>query len=266
MRPTRVVSSIAAAWLLSAVTVGSAAPQRESPATAQRRADVLRRSLVQAMARRDRAAIAGMIRYPATVLAGGLNIPLSDRTTTLNLYNLVFTPELRCLLDQSGGSVRADETGATLAEGRVRAEDVGGVLKISRITVPPAGRESPPPPSKPQRVAFRWGQGQAQYAGRLYGDGIDTYIVSGGRGTLLEARIERFPGRSAAIRVTQAASGRVLDRPRGTPQRGSGEQGASAPRAWTGRLDEAGDYRIDVVRLAPFCQPSFTYLLTVSLR
>jgi len=229
------------------------------------------------MARRDRAAIARMIRYPATVLAGGLNIPLSDRTTTLNLYDLIFTPELRCLLDQSAASIRVDESGATLADGRVRAEDVGGALKISRITVPPAGRESPPPPSKPRPVAFRWGQGQAQFAGRLYGDGIDAYIVSGGRGSLLEARIERFPGRSAAIRVTHAASGRVLDRsqgsplrrsgePQGTPLRRSGEPGAVAPRAWAGRLDEAGDYRIEVVRLAPFCQPSFTYLLTVTLR
>ena len=150
MRPGpvyRVVSSIAAAWLLSSVSVGSTAPQSESAVAEQRRADVFRRSLVQAMARRDRVAIAGMIRYPATVLAGGLNIPLSDRTTTLNLYDLVFTPELRCLLDESGGSVRVDGTGATLADGRVRAEDVGGVLKISRITVPPAGRDSPPPPS-----------------------------------------------------------------------------------------------------------------------
>jgi hypothetical protein len=31
-----------------------------------------------------------------------------------------------------------------------------------------------------------------------------------------------------------------------------GPVGAAAPRTWVGRLDETGDYRIDVVRLAPF--------------
>ncbi len=231
------------------------AAQAAAP-TAPRRAEAFARDLQRALARRDRQAVAGMVRYPATVLAGGLNIPLSDRATTLNLYNLVFTPELRCLVEQSGQGakypIRLDPVGATLADGRIRVEESAGALKISRITVPPASGEAPPPPSKPQRVAFPWG---GQYTGRLYGDGVDSYLLTAARGSLLEARIERFPGRRAAVRVTHLASGRVLERP-----------GAPAPRAWTARIEETGEYRVDVVRHAPFCEPSFTYLLTISVR
>jgi hypothetical protein len=259
-------AAVLAACAVFAVAGGRPALQAQTgdPAAIERRADGFARSLAQAMARRDRSAVASMIRHPATVVAGGLTIPLIDRATTLQLYNLVFTPELRCLLEQSGMRragqpaprypIRADAAGAMLADGRVRVEQIDGDLRVIRIIVPPASGIAPPPPSKPQRVAFR-GQNQAQYAGRLYGDGVDSYLVKAGRGSLLEARIERFPGRNAAVRVTHQPSGRVLDRP-----------GAPAPRTWVGRLTEAGEYRIDVVRQAPFCEPPFTYLLTVTLR
>jgi hypothetical protein len=255
-----------AAWAAQAAAPTARPAQRAAPtdSVAQRaptdrvaqRAEAFARNLQRALARRDRHAVAGLIRYPSTVLAGGLNIPLSDRTTTLNLYNLVFTPELRCLVEQSGQGakypIRLDPAGATLADGRIRLEEAAGELKISRITVPPASGEAPPPPSKPQRVAFPWG---GQYAGRLYGDGVDSYLLTAARGSLLEARIERFPGRRAAIRVTHLPSGRVLDRP-----------GATAPRTWIARIEDTGEYRIDVVRHAPFCEPSFTYLLTITVR
>src|SRR5687767_103425 len=203
--------------------LGLNAQSAEPTAGSDRRAEAFARRLVQALARRDRTAVAAMVRYPAMVLAGGFNIPVLDRATALHLYDLVFTAELRCLLEQSGlrragqpapkYPIRVDAAGAAFGDGRIRAEQTEGGLKITRIVVPPASGLAPPPASKPQRVAFRWGQTEAQYAGRLYGDGVDSYLVSAGPGTLLEARIERFPGRRAAIRVTHQASGRVLERP-----------------------------------------------------
>ena len=37
-------------------------------------------------------------------------------------------------------------------------------------------------------------------------------------------------------------------------------------RTWTAALPAAGEYRIDVARMAPYCDPSFTYSLIVTLR
>ena len=258
----------AAVLLLAAAVVlpaGTSLRAQPSAPVSERQAVAFARALVQAMARRDRRAVAAMVRYPATVIAGGLNIPLIDRSTTLEIYSLVFTPELRCLMEQSSAAldgsrpakypVRADAGGASFADGRVRAELVDGSLKLTRIVVPPGSGESPPPPSTPQRVAFRWGTGEAQFAGRLYGDGVDSYVVTAAQGALLQARIERFPGRHASLRVVNLATGRALEHP-GTPW----------ARIWAARLPEAGEYQVDVVRHAPYCEKSFTYLLTLSLR
>jgi hypothetical protein len=143
--------------------------------------------------------------------------------------------------------------GANFASGRIHVADVGGQLKITRIEVPPATAEATPPPSKPQHVTTRGGK--AQYAGRLYGSGVDAYILSAQRGNIVEARIEQFPGRSAALRVVDVKTGRALDRP-----------GAPAPRVWNDTIREPGDYRVEVVRLAPYCMPSFTYLLTITIK
>jgi hypothetical protein len=263
----RAVRSAAVLVLAVAFALSAGTPLRaqSSSPVSERQAAAFARALVQAMARRDRRAVAAMVRYPATVVAGGLNIPLIDRSTTLEIYNLVFTPELRCLLEQSGAAldgsrpakypIRADAGGASFGEGRVRAELVDGSLKVTRIVVPPASGESPPPPAKAQRVAFRWGTGEAQFAGRLYGDGVDSYVLTAAAGALLQARIERFPGRGASLRVVNMATGRALEHP-GTPW----------ARIWAARVPEAGDYQVDVVRHASYCEKSFTYLLTLSLR
>lgn len=210
-----------------------------------------RRALIEAMARKDRDAVARMVKYPATALVGGFTIPLIDRAGTLELYNLVFTSELRCQLERHTPIV--DSAGATLADRRVRVVNDGGTLRITRISVPPADGSAPPPPSKPIQAYFR--KGQAQFAGRLYGDGLDAYLVTGRKGAHLEARIERFPGRGAMVRVIDPRTGQSLER-----------NGAQAPRTWAGRLTEPGSYRVEVVRLAPYCEPPLTYLLTMTLR
>jgi hypothetical protein len=186
---------------------------------------------------------------------------VTDREALFEVYDITFTPELRCLIEQSG-LPRADRpapkhaahlegAGASLGDGRVQTELVDGALKIASITVPPASAETPPPPVV-RRVQFR--AGQAQYSGRLYGGGTDTYLVSAPRGARLQARIERFPGTSAYLRVVNTRTGRVIERP------------GAAPRRWDGALPDAGEYRVEVVRQAPYCAPSFTYLLTLGLR
>lgn len=222
------------------------------------RASTLARALSQAMARRDRAAVADMMRYPASAMAGGIVIPIGNRAAAMQLYDAIFTAELRCLVDASTGAgasgIRVEADGVTFAQGRIHAVDVNGALKIARVTVPAATGAAPPPPSKPRRVTLRT-MGTTQFSGRLYGDGVDSYVVSLQKGNVVQARIEQFPGRSAAIRVVEAKSGRSLDRP-----------GATAPRVWSDTIRESGEYRIEVVRLAPYCAPSFTYLLTVTLK
>lgn len=220
-------------------------------------------ALAQAMSRRDRAAVAELIRYPASANVGGIGVPISNRTTFLQLYDSIFTAELRCLVDASAGGkdIRVEPGAVTFAQGRIRAEEVSGALKVTRINVPPVTGAAPPPPSKPQRVSLRT-MGKTQFAGRLYGDGVDGYIVSLQKGVVMEARIEQFPGRSAALHIVEQTTGKSLDRP--APKTSDGT--VPAPRLWTDTIRETGEYRIEVVRLAPYCAPSFTYLLTVTLK
>ena len=221
-------------------------------------------ALARAMERRDRAAVAELIRYPASANVGGVGVPLPNRTVFLQLYDSVFTAELRCLVDASAGGkdIRVAGGAVTFAQGRIRAENISGALKITRINVPPATGAAPPPPSKPQRVALRTMGAKTQFSGRLYGDGVDGYIVSLRKGDVVEARIEQFPGRSAALRIVEQKTGRSLDKPALKTSDGA----VPAPRFWTDTIRETGEYRIEVVRLAPYCAPSFTYLLTVIVK
>ena len=218
-------------------------------------------ALAQAMSRRDRAAVAEMVRYPATANVAGVNVPITDRMALTQLYDSIFTAELRCMVDASagpGGDVRVERGAVTFAQGRLRAEDVSGALKITRISVPPVSGVAARPPSKPQRVT----RSRQQFSGRLYADGVDSYIVGLRKGNVVEARIEQFPGRSAALRVQEMKTGKSLDKP--APKTSDGA--APAPRYWTDTIREDGDYRIDVVRMSPYCAPSFTYLLTVTIK
>jgi hypothetical protein len=244
---------IGVAIVMSGFPAAAATQGGPAAASAERRGQVFARRFVQAMARGDRNAVGSMIRYRAIALAGGLTLSLSDRSSVRDMYVLIFTPELRCLVERK--PVVADSAGVALADGRVRLEDVNGDLKITRINVPPATGAAPPPPSPPRRVGFRWGKGQAQYTGRLYGDGVDSYVLRAAKGDRLEARIERFPGRNAFVRVVQLSNDRRLERP-----------DAPTPRTWANTLPETGEYRIDIVRQAPYCEPPFTYLLTINLR
>lgn len=213
--------------------------------------------LAQAMSRRDRAAVADMVRYPFPASVSGVAVPVADRGQLINLYDGLFTAELRCLVEESaansGRAIRAGGGGITFAGGSIRADQVDGALKITRLSVPPATGISAPAQPPPRRVSMR--RGDVQYSGRLYGDGVDSYLVAARRGDVLQARIEQFAGRNAFVRVVEGKTGKPLDR-----------AGSNAPRFTSVTIQEPGEYRVEVVRLAPYCLPSFTYLLTVTIK
>lgn len=243
--------------IASALVIQLCAALLAAQAGEQGRATAFASALAQALSRGDRAAVADMVRYPLSVNVGGIGIPIANRAEMLRLYSSIFTAELRCLVDdsvaKSYAALKVDSGGVTFANGRIHAGNGNEGLKITHIDVPPVTGVAAPPNAPPRRVTLR--RGDTQFSGRLYGDGVDTYVISARKGDVVQARIEQFPGRSAALRVVEEKTGKSLDRP-----------GASAPRLWSGTIQEAGDYRIEVVRLAPYCQPSFTYLLTLTMR
>ena len=232
--------------------------------SAESRAGAFVNALAQAMSRGDRAAVAEMVRYPLNASVGGIGIPIAGRADLIRVYSSIFTAELRCLVDDSvakgSSALRIDAGGVMFAGGRIHAGEASGAFKVTSIDVPPVTGVGAPPNPPARRVTRR---GVTQYSGRLYGDGVDTYIISGHRGDVVQARIEQFPGRSAAVRVVADRTGKSLSRPAPGVVEGPG---ASAPRFWSGTIQEPGDYRVEVVRLAPYCQPSFTYLLTITIK
>ena len=64
-------------------------------------AEAFRRQLLDAFARGDRRAVAGMVRYRRVVDAGGLMVPVMSRADLLRMWDIVFPPEVRCMIDQS---------------------------------------------------------------------------------------------------------------------------------------------------------------------
>ena len=83
----------------------------------QSRAFAFIRALGQAMSRRDRDAVADMVRYPLSASVGGIGIPVASRSEMLRLYDGVFTAELRCLVDDTiakgAPALRVDAGGAS---------------------------------------------------------------------------------------------------------------------------------------------------------
>src|SRR5688572_20530094 len=75
--------------------------------------------LAQAMSRRDRAAVADMVRYPFAATVSGVGVPIANRAQLVNSYDGLFTAELRCLVEESaaakgGGASRVGGGGCTV--------------------------------------------------------------------------------------------------------------------------------------------------------
>jgi hypothetical protein len=228
-------------------------------------AETFRQKLLEAFARGDRRAVAAMVRYRLVVDAGGLMIPVVDRPTLIQMWDVVFPPEVRCLIEGSGVArpgqpppkypIRVDPGGVWYGDGRIRADRGADGLKISRMTLPPGFGSSAA--GKPRPVLFKWGKGLASSRGRLSADNIDVYLVQARAGDLLNAQLDRVGVNDATLRVVQQAGNRVLS--------AAGPAGSEARRLWAGRVPESGEYRVEVVRRGAYCDPAVNYQLKVSL-
>jgi hypothetical protein len=250
-----------AAWTVI-VTTGLATPAWSADETAP--AFIAR--LLAAVASGNRRAAAGMFRYPLRVNSPMLPypIPLDNTSSTLQMYDLLFTPEMRCALDmaevpQPGRSrpkypLIATDSTLNLGQGLIVAERASGAFKITRMTLigAPEGHK-PGTPVAGTEIDLKFGGMVRQVAGNLAGDGFDRYTVTMTRGSVLQAKLERFKGLDAVLRVTDSR-GRAVDAK------------ADGKRTWASPIPVSGNYRVDVVRKAPFCDPPLTYLLTLSVK
>jgi hypothetical protein len=214
----------------------------------------------------NRRAAAAMFRYPLRVHSPMLPfpIPLDNPPDTVRMYDLLFTPEMRCAVEMA--QIPADgrpqpkyplvvNAGAlNLGQGLIVAERTAGVFKITRMTLigSPAGHKVGTPVVTSD-IDLRFQGMVRQVAGNLAGDGFDRYTVALTSGSLLQARLERFKGLDAIVRVTDS-QGQPVD-----PK-------ADGKRVWAAAIRTSGNYHVDIVRKAPFCDPPLTYLLTLTAR
>ena len=210
--------------------------------------------LQQAVDQHDARGVAALVRFPATVLVGGWRIPMNDARTFLGVYDELFTPQLRCEIAQKP-AIQVAGDGVSLAGGAIWAQGERGQFRIQRLIVPAS---SVPRRTRQQSrpVEFTDPRYPARYAGTLVQDDVDSYVVAARKGQVVKARIDGFRGRDAVLRggiPTDAQSAR--------------SDGANdrATRMWSVRATQHTEYRLDVVRLVPYCDPAVTYALTISL-
>lgn len=254
-------SSFCAALVTTGVLLAATAALR-----ADARADAFLRTLQKALDAGDRQTVIGLVDFPATVISGGFNIPVKDKAALVSLYDGVFTPSVRCAIaqsvpDASGAPAKRPPIqsgeGLSFGGGIVSAHLVAGSYKITRLTVI-SNTTKGSTGIVDQRIAFRAGGAGgarvAQLAGRLT-VASDVYVATLRKGEVLDARIDGFAGRGAVIRAIGPAQ--AAARPP-VPD--------SANRVVHVVAGEAGDYRLEVVRLASACDPDITYRLNVSAR
>jgi hypothetical protein len=214
----------------------------------------------------NRRAAAAMFRYPLRVNSPmlPLPIPLDNAASTLNIYDLLFTPEMRCAIDlsqpaQTGKPLPnyplvVNGDALTIGQGLIVAERTAGLFRITRMTIigVPDGRK-PNAPVVTTDIDLRFKGMVRQVAGNLAGDAFDRYTIAMTKGAILQAKLERFKGLEAVLRVTDG-KGQPVD------------QRADGKRTWAAAIPASAMYRVEVVRKLPFCDPPITYLLTLSAR
>jgi hypothetical protein len=211
-------------------------------------ADALLAELQRAVARDDRPAVAAMIRYPITIAASGMRIPITDSAALVRSYDAVFTPEIKAAI----------RDGSAIRDKLIQVTSVGGEFKISNVAFragSTSGGTTRPAASAPRRLTFGTAPQLAQGTGALAPGGSDAFVAYVEKGKLLEARIDRVRDRDVVLRVLDAKTGKPVD-----------EKAATGARTWIGRVPESGDYRIDVTRPAQTGGPSLPFLLVVRKR
>jgi hypothetical protein len=230
------------------------------------------RDLRRAVAGDDRAAVAGLVRYPLMVSVGAVRIPIADAAAMREHYDIVFSPAVKDALAQAavpGARQPAPRFPLTIAATTatigdvIRIERDGDRLAVTGIT-PPQSASAAPDAVQPGRAAAagrrrspqRLGLdvGRTQRAGTLGSGERDTYLVTATKNQLVEVRINGVNGRDVVARIVNPRTGAPID-----------ARAGDGVRTWTGRMPETGEYRVDVVRLAPGSAP-LAYVIVVSLQ
>jgi hypothetical protein len=259
---TRVTAWTAAAITLATLTVGAQSPPRPAQSS-MRNERAFATELQRAFRTGDRQAVMNLVRYPARVSVFQKPRPIyvKDRDALEQMYDMVFTPNLRCAVVDSrepvAGTAQSKYTlllasgVVSLASGRVIAERGQGKYQITRLT---SFGDTSTRLGKPRPVTFAGGQRTVEFGGRVAELGADGYIVLASAGDRLRAAISGFPTGSLWLRVSRRGSDRFLD------------GGSTGDSVWEARLTEAGEYLVEVVRRAPYCEPPvISHLLSLSL-
>ena len=226
-------------------------------------AESFRQRLVAAIASGNRAQVAALFAFPIRVTATlPYPIPVDNRAEFLRMYNLLFTAEMRCAIEQSrvaqpgkpqpAWAMRAADGVVSLANGRVLATRTPAGFRVTSLTILGAPAASS---GRTTKVGLPWGSGRMQYAGRLALSERDRYVLAARKGDRLQARIERFPGRTLQLQVTHRPTQQIV---RGAP--------GEFARTWAARLPEDGEYDVEIVRRAADGDPPIEYLLTLAVQ
>jgi hypothetical protein len=220
-------------------------------------------TLRTAVDRHDPQAVARLVQYPLTFLSNPFQIPVPDSATFIRLYDTFFTPEARCAIVQSGtpgagnapGNVKdapqITPEGISIGSGLLWAARSGTGFKITRMIA--RGKPAPPSRLPTRRVTFLKGFESTPLLGALDRDDIDSFLVTARQGQVLGATITGFRGQDLGMRVLDSHGAEVETRL---------HVGA---RAWTGAAPATAEYRIEIARLAPYCNPTTRYEITFSL-
>jgi hypothetical protein len=183
------------AWIgpvLACLVIGSTLEARRMPDTptqvSEDSAAAFLRDLQSAVDVRNVQHLASLLHYPTIVLLRGYTIPIENPQALSSLYKLTFTPELRCIIDDSRLPDRGHQTatdaqltpdGLVLGRGAVRILMRNGRLGIARIAVPPT--TSPDGATRPpQRI--RLSADTTQLSGLPERDDVDVYVFGARKG------------------------------------------------------------------------------------
>src|SRR5262245_52808261 len=195
-----------AAWTAATVSIATAiatwtleAQPAHRPAQSSLRTErAFASELQRAFRSGDRQTVARLIRFPARVSVAQRPFPIyvKDRDALEQMYDMVFTPHLRCAVVDSREPVVAKPQPkyalllargvVSLAGGRVIAERTQGKYQITRLS---SFGDTSTRLGKPRPVTFAAGQRTMELGGRVPELGADAYIVVASPGARLRAAI-----------------------------------------------------------------------------
>ena len=254
------------AWTAATLTIvtsdAHAQPARGRIQSSLRNERAFATELQRAFRTGDRQAVARLVRFPARVSVAQRPFPIyiKDRDAFEQMYDMVFTPNLRCAIVDSREPVAGEPRPkyalllasgvVSLASGRVIAERTQGHYQITRLT---SFGDTSTSLGKPRPVTFENGKHTVERGGRVPELGTDAYVVVARAGDRLRAAISSYPAGTLWLRVSRNGSEKFLD-------------GGKGDSVWEARLAEDGEYLVEVVRRAPYCEPPvISHVLSLSL-